>query len=106
MKYLADFKTDGALFYSKSNGGSYYTVGATFDSYNFAGNTISFKPDRALTREYRMPFAMCIDFTAGKTGAVPPIALYTLKGKDIVFNTLRGPGMEDGDVSTMVSGGE
>lgn len=36
MEYLAEFRTDGALFYSKTNGGSYYTVGATFDSYNFA----------------------------------------------------------------------
>lgn len=35
FKYLADFKTDGALFYSKTNGVG-YKVGATFSSYEFA----------------------------------------------------------------------
>lgn len=35
FKYLADFKTDGALFYSKANGVG-YKVGATFSSYEFA----------------------------------------------------------------------
>ena len=33
MAHLKDFKTDGALFYSKVNGGSYYKVGASFSSY-------------------------------------------------------------------------
>lgn len=36
-------------------------------------NTITFKVDRTLTREYIMPFAMCLDFTGGKTSATPPI---------------------------------
>lgn len=40
FKYLADFKTDGALFYSKTNGVG-YKVGATFTSYEFAKLTIS-----------------------------------------------------------------
>lgn len=66
MAHLKDFKTDGALFYSKVNGGSYYKVGASFSSYEFNGNTITFKVDRTLTREYIMPFAMCLDFTGGK----------------------------------------
>lgn len=35
FKYLADFKTDGALFYSKANGVG-YKVGATFSSFEFA----------------------------------------------------------------------
>lgn len=103
-KYLADFRTDGALFYSKANGIG-YKVGATFSSYEFAGNIISFTVNRALTREYNMPFAMCIDFTGSRTNGHPPISLYTLKGKDLIFNTLKGVGMEDGDVATMVAGG-
>ena len=102
-KYLVDFKTDGALFYSKANGIG-YKVGASFSSYEFAGNTISFTVNRALTREYKMPFAMCIDFTGGKTSAKPPISLYTLKGKDLIFNTLQGVGEVDGNVSTLVAG--
>lgn len=52
-----------------------------------------------------MPFAMCIDLTAGKTNGNPAINLFTLKGKDFIFNTLRGVGMEDGDVATLVAGG-
>ena len=103
-KFLADFKTDGALFYSKTNGVG-YKVGASFSSYEFAGNIVSFTVNRALTREYRMPFAMCIDFTGGKTDAKAPLNLYTLKGKDFTVNTMTGPGMKDGEVNTMVSGG-
>lgn len=103
-KYLADFKTDGALFYSKDNGIG-YKVGATFSSFECNGNIISFTVNRALSEEYKMPFAMCIDFTGGKTSAVPPINLFTLKGKDFTVNTMTGPGMKDGEVNTFVSGG-
>lgn len=105
MAYLKDFKTDGALFYSKVNGGSYYKVGASFNSYEFNGNTITFKVDRTLTREYAMPFAMCIDFTGGKTSATPPISLFSLKGKDLMLSKLHGPGYGEEIVSTMVAGG-
>lgn len=103
-KLLADRRTDGALFYSKENGIG-YKIGATFSSYEFGGNILSFTANRALSLEYKMPFAMCIDFTGGKTNAVPPINLFTLKGKDFTFNTLTGTGMKDGEVSTLVSGG-
>lgn len=47
---------------------------------------------------------MCIDFTGGKTGGNAPINLYTLKGKDLIFNTLQGVGEVDGPVSTLVAG--
>lgn len=47
---------------------------------------------------------MCIDFTGGKTNSNAPINLYTLKGKDLVFNTLQGVGERDGEVSTLVAG--
>lgn len=105
MAYLKDFQTDGALFYSKVNGGSHYKVGASFNSYEFNGNTITFKVDRTLSREYLMPFAMCIDFTGGKTSATPPISLFSLKGKDLMLSKLHGPGYGESVVSTMVAGG-
>ena len=35
--YLANYKTDGAYMYSKSSG-DYVKVGATFDTYMWAGN--------------------------------------------------------------------
>ena len=41
MAHLKDFKTDGALFYSKVNGGSYYKVGASFSSYEFNGKYVA-----------------------------------------------------------------
>ena len=68
-------------------------------------NTITFKVDRTLTREYPMPFAMCIDFTGGKTSATPPISLFSLKGKDLMLSKLHGPGYGEEIVSTMVAGG-
>ena len=73
------------------------------------GNTISFKVDRTLSREYLEPFAMCIDLTTGKASTQPPIAMYTLKGKDFVFNEVLGvggrSGGDNGVVSTPVAGG-
>ncbi|MCF0114377.1 MAG: hypothetical protein HUJ56_03410 [Erysipelotrichaceae bacterium] len=105
MKYLQDFKSDNTLFYSKVNGGSRYKVGASFSSYEFNGNSISFKQDRTLTREYPMPFAMCLDFTGGKVSATPPIQLFSLKGKDLMVSKLHGPGYGESVVSTMVAGG-
>lgn len=41
MSYLKDFHTDGALFYSKVNGGSHYKVGASFCSYEYNGKLVA-----------------------------------------------------------------
>ena len=49
--YLARFKTVDTLLYSKA-ANDYVKVGATFNSYEFGGNTISFKVDRTFSREY------------------------------------------------------
>lgn len=109
LKYLRDFHTDGAFLWSKGGEGKYVKVGATFDSYEYGGNTISFKVDRTLTREYEYPYFLCIDLTTGKTSAQPPIAMYTLKGGDYMTYDLLGPGLKDGlssgVVSTPVAGG-
>ena len=43
-EYLANNRTDGAYMYSKSANkgyGGYVEVGATFDTYNFAGKQIA-----------------------------------------------------------------
>ena len=53
-----------------------------------------------------MPFAMCLDFTGGKTSATPPISLFSLKGKDLMLSKLHGPGYGQEIVSTMVAGGK
>lgn len=49
--YLAKFRTDSTYLYSKAVNG-YVKVGATFDSYEYGGNTITFKVDRTFSREY------------------------------------------------------
>lgn len=109
-KYLAAFKTDATYMWSK-DGGKYYKVGATFDTYEYNGNLISFKPDRTLTREMGQDkgFGLCLDLTADLVNGQPPVALYTIKGGDIIQNSIRGvggvSGVDSGEVSTPVAGG-
>lgn len=60
--------------YSKAKNG-YLDVGATFQSYEFAGNTISFKVDRTFSREYGMQkaYALLLDLTADKSTGEPAL---------------------------------
>ena len=55
-QYLAQYHTDGTYLWSmKAN--DYVSVGAKgFDSYNWQGNTISFKVDRTFSREFGLIF--------------------------------------------------
>lgn len=73
-EYLARFKPTTAYMYSKAKG-DYLNVGATFQAYEFAGNTISFKVDRTFSREYGMEkaYALMLDLTADKTTGEPAI---------------------------------
>ena len=70
---------------------------------------VSFKVDRTLSREFLEPYALCIDLTTGKTSTQPPVAMYSLKGKDYIFNEVLGvggrSGGDSGVVSTPVAGG-
>lgn len=92
LKYLADFHTDGTFLWSmKAN--DYVKVGAKgFDTYNYGGNTITFKVDRTFSREYGFDkaYMLCLDLTADKTSAQPPIAMFSLKGKDFISNKIAG----------------
>lgn len=69
-----------------------------FDSYNWMGNSITFKVDRALTMEYGRDkgYALALDLTADKTSAQPPIAMFSLKGGDMITNKYIGVGGENG----------
>jgi hypothetical protein len=54
----------------------YVEVGARgFDTYNWGGNSISFKVDRTFSREFGRDkgYALALDLTADKTSAQPPI---------------------------------
>ena len=104
--YLSNRHTDGAYLWSKSEG--MVKVGATFDSYEWGGNVISFKTDRTLSREFPYPYFLCIDLSTGKSGNTPPVAMFSLKGKDYIFNEVLGvggrSGGDSGAVSTEVAG--
>jgi hypothetical protein len=105
---LASYKTDGSYLYSKA-ANDYVKVGATFNSYEFGGNTITFKVDRTFTREYgNKGYCLCLDLTADKTSSQPPIAMFTLKGGDFIQNRFVGVGglngLSSGEVSSPVAG--
>lgn len=107
--WIRDYKTNGAFIYSKATNG-YINLGATYNAYEFAGNTIAFKIDRSFDIEFPSPrrFGIFLDLTAdGKTGR-PALSMFTFKGLQIVHNWLTGPGGRDGksggEVSTPVAG--
>ena len=102
--YLAKFKTVGTYLFSKQANG-YVQVGATFQTYEFGGNQISFKVDRTFSREYGFSkgYCLCLDLTADATSNEPPIQMFTLKGGDFISNKYLGVGGEDGLSSGIVS---
>lgn len=73
-EWLASFKTCGTYLWSKKANG-YVDVGATFNSYQIGGNTLSFKVDRAFSREYgsEKGYGLMLDLTADKTTGEPAI---------------------------------
>lgn len=105
--YLANYRTNGTFLYSKSANkgqGGYVKVGATFSTYEYAGNEVSFVVDRALTREYPTKgYGVCIDLTADKTTGTPSVAKFSLTGKDFITNKLVGVGGYDGKSSGEVA---
>ena len=98
----------GTYFWSqKAN--DYVKVGNTFDSYEFGGNTITFKVDRALTREFgNKGYGIFIDLTADSATGTPAIQMFTLKGGEFMTSKYKGvgglSGLESGDVSSPVAG--
>ena len=100
-------KTDGAYFYSKKAGK--VKVGATFNAYEFAGNTIVVLVDRALSMEYEdRGYAIIVDSSKDPVSGRPNIAMFTLEGSELVSGNLKGlggtSGKESGDISTSVHG--
>ena len=100
--------SDGTYFYSKAAGGD-VKVGATFRTYEFQGNSITFMPDRALSQEYdNYGYAVFLDTGADISSGVPNISSFTLEGAEMLSGNLRGMGGMDGkstgDISTSVHG--
>jgi len=108
--HLAQYHTDGTYLWSKQ-ANDYVAVGAKgFDTYNYGGNVVSFKVDRTFSREFgtEKGYMLALDLTADKTSAQPPIALFTLKGGDMISNKYVGVGglngLSSGEVSSPVAG--
>ena len=98
LGYLAKFKAtgDGLLWSQKANG--YVSVGNTFDCYEYGGNKLMFKCDKAFSNEYGYDkgYCMVIDLTADLTADHAPIAMFTLNNGDFISNKLEGVGGMDG----------
>jgi len=108
LRFLAS--ADGAYFYSKAANDK-VKVGAEFDTYTFQGNTISFMPDRALSHEYPdHAYGIFLDTGADLTSGRPNVAMFTMKGAEIISGNLVGMGGLDGkssgEVSTSVHGSQ
>lgn len=102
-EWLARFKTCGTYLWSKKANG-YVDVGATFNSYEIGGNQITFQVDRALSREYGdKGYGLIIDLTADKTSGQPAVAMFTLKGGEMISSKYPGVGGLDGLSSGIVS---
>lgn len=107
-EYLRDWKTTGTFLFSKAAGGD-VEVGATYKSYEFMGNTITFQVDRALSREYpTKAYGLFLDLTADKATGTPAIQMFTFKGGEFINNSLKGvggmSGLESGEVFSPVAG--
>lgn len=80
-------------------------VGATYKAFEYSGNTISFKLDRALTNEYpSQGYGIMVDLTSDSVSGMSPIQALTLKGKQMITNQLTGVGVRDGEVASVVAG--
>lgn len=107
-EYLRDWKTTGTFLFSQKAGGD-VEVGATYKSYEFMGNTITFQVDRALSREYPgKGYGLFLDLTADKATGTPAIQMFTFKGGEFISNKLKGvggfSGLESGEVFSPVAG--
>lgn len=106
--YLKAWQPTTSVFFSQKAGGK-VKVGTTFDSYEFMGNQITFKVDKALTLEYgNKGYGICIDLTADLTSGTPAMQMFTIKGGEFIRNFVKGvgglTGVESGEVSTPVAG--
>ncbi len=105
--WIRDWKTTGTFIFSKAANG-YIDLGATYQSYEFAGNQITFKIDRSFDIEYPTKrFGIFLDLTADSTTGKPALQMFTFKGLDLVHNFIAGVGgingMSSGQVSSPVA---
>ena len=103
-EYLSRWKVNNTFMWSKA-ANDYVDVGATFASYEFGGNTVTFKVDRTFSREYgtEKGYGLFLDLTADKSTGDPAMQMFSLKGCDFITNKFPGVGGLDGMSSGVVS---
>ena len=107
-KFLSDNRVEGTHLWSKK-AGDYIEVGAAYNTYKFAGNSVTFAVERALTREYGdKGYGLILDLTADATNAMPPISMMTYKNGQCIQNYIKGAGglsgLDSGEVASPVAG--
>jgi len=106
-KYADNY--DGMARYSSLKRKTYpnpVAVGATFNTYIYEGNTITFVEDASLTSHYQdRGYAIFVDtgIYEDEKGQVPGIHLKTLKGRALVKSHITGIGGIDGTTSGLAS---
>ena len=102
--FMAQHKADQQYLYSNFEQ-KQVKIGATYGAFEFAGNTVAFHVDRALTNEYPTKgFGILVDMTSDKATGMAPIQMFTLKDKAFIENTLTGVGVRSGEVASPVAG--
>lgn len=88
--WIIAHKTDGAFLWSKGANG-YVDLGATYQSYEFAGNKLIFKVDRCFDIEYpTRKFGVMLDLTPDGQSGRSALAFYTFKGGELIHNFIAG----------------
>lgn len=86
--WLRDYKTDGAMVWSKGSN-SYVKLGATYNSYEFGGNVVTFILDRSLDLEYsKKAYGFLLDM--GTNDGTPNLMFLTFKNGQLIHNTVEG----------------
>lgn len=102
-EYLHNHATDGAYMWSKTDGK--VKVGATYNAYEFSGNTVIFHADRALDIEYPdKGFGLLLDLTGDMVQGRPAIEKFSLQGQELIENTVSGVATRSGEVASPVAG--
>lgn len=106
--WIVAHKTDGAFLWSKAANG-YVDLGATYQSYSWAGNSLIVKVDRCFDIEYpTRKYAIMLDLTPDGKSGKSALAFYTFKNGELIHNFIPGvggmTGLASGQVSSPVAG--
>lgn len=101
--YLQRWNPCASLIWNQ-NKGEYDHVGTTFQSFEANGNVITFKVDRALTREFGAKgYGVFIDLTHDLSTGKAAVQAFTLKNGDMINSEYLGVGGRSGLASGYIS---